>query len=35
LVTIAGLLKANVDLVWDPPWNPQMIAGARETLGIN
>jgi metal-sulfur cluster biosynthetic enzyme len=35
LMTIAGVSEANVDLVWDPPWNPQMIAPeAREKLGI-
>jgi probable FeS assembly SUF system protein SufT len=36
LMTIAGVSEANVDLVWDPPWNPQMIAPeAREKLGID
>jgi metal-sulfur cluster biosynthetic enzyme len=36
LMTIAGISEANVDLVWDPPWNPQMIAPeAREKLGID
>src|ERR1700688_532505 len=31
LMTLAGVSEANVDLVWDPPWNPQMIAPeARE-----
>jgi probable FeS assembly SUF system protein SufT len=36
LMRIAGVSEANVDLVWDPPWNPQMIAPeAREKLGID
>jgi probable FeS assembly SUF system protein SufT len=36
LMSIAGVSEANVDLVWDPPWNPQMIAPeAREKLGID
>lgn len=35
IMTIAGITEANVDLVWDPPWNPQMISPAgRERLGI-
>jgi probable FeS assembly SUF system protein SufT len=36
LMTIPGIAEANVDLVWEPPWNPQMIApSARERLGID
>jgi len=36
LMTISGVSEANVDLVWDPPWNPQMITSeAREKLGID
>ena len=36
LMAIAGVIEANVDLVWDPPWTPQMIAPeARERLGID
>ena len=36
LMTITGVSEANVDVVWDPPWNPQMIAPeAREKLGID
>jgi metal-sulfur cluster biosynthetic enzyme len=36
LMTIARISEASVDLVWDPPWNPQMIAPeAREKLGID
>ncbi|HLW70722.1 MAG TPA: putative Fe-S cluster assembly protein SufT [Candidatus Binataceae bacterium] len=36
IMTIPGIAEANVDLVWDPPWNPQMIVpSARERLGID
>jgi probable FeS assembly SUF system protein SufT len=36
LLTIPGISEANVDLVWDPPWNPQMIsAEGKERLGID
>jgi probable FeS assembly SUF system protein SufT len=36
LMSIAGISEANVDIVWDPPWNPQMIsAEGRERLGID
>ena len=36
LMTIAGISEANVDIVWDPPWNPQMISPeGRERLGID
>ena len=36
LMTIAGVSEANVDIVWDPPWNPQMISPeGRERLGID
>ncbi|MGH7841630.1 MAG: putative Fe-S cluster assembly protein SufT [Candidatus Binataceae bacterium] len=36
IMSIAGITEANVDLVWDPPWNPQMIVpSARERLGID
>jgi probable FeS assembly SUF system protein SufT len=36
LLTIPGVSEANVDLVWDPPWNPQMISQAgKERLGID
>lgn len=36
IMSIPGVAEANVDLVWDPPWNPQMIApSARERLGID
>ncbi|MGO9057471.1 MAG: putative Fe-S cluster assembly protein SufT [Candidatus Binataceae bacterium] len=36
LTGIPGVAEANVDLVWDPPWNPQMISPeGRERLGID
>jgi len=36
LMGIPGVAEANVDLVWDPPWNPQMISSeGRERLGID
>jgi probable FeS assembly SUF system protein SufT len=36
IMSIPGITEANVDLVWDPPWNPQMIVpSARERLGID
>ncbi len=36
LMGIPGVAEANVDLVWDPPWNPQMISPeGRERLGID
>jgi probable FeS assembly SUF system protein SufT len=36
LMGIPGVAEANVDLVWEPPWNPQMISpDGRERLGID
>jgi probable FeS assembly SUF system protein SufT len=36
LLALGGVTEANVDLVWDPPWNPQMITpAARERLGLD
>lgn len=36
LASIPGVSEANVELVWDPPWNPQMISPeGRERLGID
>jgi probable FeS assembly SUF system protein SufT len=33
---LPGVTEANVDLVWDPPWNPQMISPeGRERLGLD
>jgi probable FeS assembly SUF system protein SufT len=35
LTGLPGVSEAEVDLVWDPPWTPQMITPeARERLGI-
>ena len=36
LSEIPGISEANVDLVWDPPWNPQMISPeGKERLGLD
>src|SRR6185437_15332494 len=36
IMSLPGVTDANVDLVWDPPWNPQMISPeGRERLGID
>src|SRR5262249_56881488 len=36
IMGLAGVSEAEVDLVWDPPWNPQMISPeGRERLGID
>ncbi len=36
LLSLPGVSEANVDLVWDPPWNPQMISPeGRERLGLD
>jgi probable FeS assembly SUF system protein SufT len=33
---LPGVAEANVELVWDPPWNPQMISPeGRERLGLD
>ncbi len=35
LDNVDGVDEANVDVVWDPPWDPSRIsAQAREKLGI-
>ncbi len=35
LVALPGVADATVDLVWDPPWNPQMISPeGKERLGM-
>jgi probable FeS assembly SUF system protein SufT len=35
LLGLPGVAEATVDLVWDPPWNPQMISPeGRERLGM-
>ena len=34
--TLPGVAEARVEIVWDPPWSPQMISPeGREKLGIN
>jgi probable FeS assembly SUF system protein SufT len=35
LLAIPGIREAQVELVWDPPWNQSMISGsAKQQLGI-
>ena len=36
IVTIPGVADADVDLVWDPPWNQEMISevGKMQGLGL-
>ena len=35
LLTVPGVKEANVDIVWDPPWNQSMITEAgKKRLGI-
>jgi probable FeS assembly SUF system protein SufT len=35
LLAVAGVSEADVDLVWDPPWNQSMISPkAKQQLGI-
>ncbi len=31
LLAVPGVREAEVELVWDPPWNQSMISGARQT----
>jgi probable FeS assembly SUF system protein SufT len=36
ILDLPGVAEANVDVVWDPPWNPQMISPeGRERLGLD
>jgi len=36
IMGLPGVSEADVDLVWDPPWTPQMISPeGRERLGID
>jgi metal-sulfur cluster biosynthetic enzyme len=36
LLGLSGCREANVELVWDPPWNPQMISeAAKKKLSID
>ena len=35
LLMLPGVSNADVQIVWDPPWNPQMISPeGKERLGI-
>lgn len=35
LLNLPGVRDANVELVWDPPWNPGMMSeAARKQLGM-
>ena len=35
ILTVSGVARANVQLVWDPPWSPERISPAgREKLGM-
>ena len=36
VMSIDGVDKARVDIVWDPPWNPEEMASeyAKDVLGI-
>jgi len=34
--TVAGVQNVQVDVVWEPPWNPSMIsAAAKQQLGLD
>jgi probable FeS assembly SUF system protein SufT len=36
ILSIPGVTGANVELVWEPPWSPDLISPAgREKLGMN
>jgi probable FeS assembly SUF system protein SufT len=36
IIGLPGVADAEVELVWDPPWNPQMITPeGRERLGLD
>ncbi len=36
ILSLSGIEDADVEVVWDPPWNPQMISPAgRELLGMD
>jgi probable FeS assembly SUF system protein SufT len=35
IMTVSGVATANVELVWDPPWSPELISQAgKEKLGM-
>jgi probable FeS assembly SUF system protein SufT len=36
LLELPGVSDANVEIVWDPPWNPQMISPeGKDKLGLD
>ena len=36
LVSIEGVHQVNIEIVWEPPWDPsRMSAAARQQLGID
>jgi len=36
LVSIEGVRQVNIEIVWEPPWDPsRMSAAARQQLGID
>jgi probable FeS assembly SUF system protein SufT len=36
ILSLEGILEAQVDVVWDPPWGPQMITpDGRKKLGMD
>jgi metal-sulfur cluster biosynthetic enzyme len=35
ILALGGVSDADVEVVWDPPWNPQMISPeGKERLGM-
>ena len=35
ILTVPGVASAHVELVWEPPWSPELISAAgREKLGM-
>jgi probable FeS assembly SUF system protein SufT len=36
LLSVSGVKQADIELVWDPPWNQSMLSGAaKQQLGIS
>lgn len=36
ILSLPGVISATVELVWEPPWNPERISAAgKEKLGMN
>ena len=36
LLSVTGVREADIEIVWDPPWNQRMISGAAKLqLGIS